>query len=154
MCPELTVIPPFSNADPDHDRRNEMSDADSSEAVNAALAALDLFMKSLNAHDEAGLQDSFNFPHARLASGNWRIWDNAADYTMQGFLDRVSADGWHHTEWDSREVVQAGPDKVHLKVQFSRWRADGTLIGRYPSLWIVTNQDGHWGVQGRSSWAA
>ena len=31
---------------------------------------------------------------------------------------------------------------------------DGSLIGRYPSLWIVTCQDGHWGVQGRSSWAA
>ena len=55
---------------------------------------------------------------------------------------------------DERRVVHASPDKVHLDVQFSRWRADGSLIGRYRSLWIVTARAGRWRVQARSSFAA
>ena len=47
-----------------------------------------------------------------------------------------------------------GGNKVHVAVQFSRWRRDGSLIGRYKSIDIVTNQDGRWGIQARSSFAA
>jgi hypothetical protein len=43
---------------------------------------------------------------------------------------------------------------VHLKVAFSRWRADGSLIGRFETIYIVTLQDGHWGIQARSSFAS
>ena len=50
-------------------------------------------------------------------------------------------------------MINATDDKVHLAVQFSRWRADGSLIGRYKSLWIVTLVDGKWGIQARSSFA-
>lgn len=50
--------------------------------------------------------------------------------------------------------MHAGPDKVHFDVQFTRYRADGTVIGAYKSLWIVTRIEGHWGVQARSSYAA
>ncbi len=51
-------------------------------------------------------------------------------------------------------MVHTGRDKVHLDVQLSRWRADGSLIGRYRSLWIVTARDDRWGVQARSSFAS
>jgi len=39
------------------------------------------------------------------------------------FLARASAD-WHHSEWDFRKVIAAGVAKVHLDVQFTRYRAD------------------------------
>ena len=51
------------------------------------------------------------------------------------------------------ELVDAGPNKVHFRVQFSRYRADGSLIGSYKSFYIVTLKDGRWAIQGRSSWA-
>ena len=38
-------------------------------------------------------------------------------------------------------MIDAGPEKVHFRVQFSRYRADGTPIGRYKSLYIVTFKD-------------
>jgi hypothetical protein len=50
-------------------------------------------------------------------------------------------------------VVQSFPDKVHVAVQFSRWRADGTRIGVYHALYVVTNQGGRFGIQCRSSTA-
>ena len=56
-------------------------------------------------------------------------------------------------DWDYVEVIDAGPDKVHFRVQFTRYRADGSAIGSYRSLYIVTLKEGRWAIQGRSSWA-
>ena len=53
------------------------------------------------------------------------------------FLARAGAD-WHHSEWDFRKVIAAGEAKVHLDVQFTRYRADNSVIGSFRSLWIVT----------------
>ncbi len=54
---------------------------------------------------------------------------------------------------DYRRAVQSCGDKVHFAVQFTRYRADGSVIGHYPSMWIVTLRDGRWGVEARSSFA-
>lgn len=122
------------------------------EAVAAAMATLDRFMAALNARDEAGLNESFNFPHVRIAGGKVRTFEKRGDYPLAYFLDRAGPD-WARSAWESREVLQASADKVHLRVAFSRFRADGSRIGTFPSLWIVTCVDGHWGVQARSSFA-
>jgi hypothetical protein len=127
--------------------------AEHQESVAAALAALDRFIAALNRRDEAGVNAALHFPHVRLASGAVRIWEAPGSYRIADFLGRAG-DGWHESRWDERLVVHAGADKVHLDVQFSRWRADGSLIGRYRSLWIVTARDGRWGVQARSSFAS
>jgi len=55
--------------------------------------------------------------------------------------------------WDYVELIDAGLNKVHFRVQFTRFREDGSSIGSYKSLYIVTLLNGRWGVQGRSSWA-
>jgi hypothetical protein len=50
-------------------------------------------------------------------------------------------------------VIQSFPDKVHVAVQFSRWRADGSRIGVYHALYVVTRQNERFGIQCRSSTA-
>src|SRR6266567_3547514 len=77
----------------------------------------------------------------------------AALAVLGDFLTRAGAD-WHHSEWDSREVIAAGPTKVHLDVQFTRYRIDNSVIGSFRSLWIVTARDGCWAVAARSGFAA
>jgi hypothetical protein len=52
-----------------------------------------------------------------------------------------------------RNVIAAGPAKVHLDVQFTRCRADNSAIGHFRSMWIVTQQGGRWAVAVRSSFA-
>jgi hypothetical protein len=122
------------------------------DSVDAALAVLDRFMAALNRRDEAALNDTLNFPHVRLASGTVRTWETAGTYRIADFLGRAG-DGWNESRWDERTVIHAGLDKVHFAVVFSRWRSDGSLIGRYQSIYVVTRVGGKWGIQARSSFA-
>jgi hypothetical protein len=120
-------------------------------AVGAALAVLDRFMAALNARDEPALLATLHFPHYRLAGGWMRVWDRPGAY-LGDFLARAGT-GWHHSAWDFRKVIAAGDTKVHLDVQFTRYRADNSVIGSFRSLWIVTKVDGRWVVAARSSFA-
>ena len=119
----------------------------------AALAVLDRFMTALNAGDQLALAATLHFPHYRLAQGRLQVWDRPEDYTLDGFRSRAGSD-WARSAWDFRTVTGAGPDKVHLDVQFTRYRADGSVLGRFRSLWVVACLDGRWGAQLRSSFAA
>lgn len=128
-------------------------DAPDEHAAQAAMVLLDRFMAALNARDQKALAATLHFPHHRLAGGRWTVWERPEDYTIEAFAARAG-DGWARSGWDFRRVVAAGAEKVHLDVQFARYRADGSVIGRFRSLWIVACLDGAWGVQGRSSFAS
>ena len=119
--------------------------------MDAALLVLDRFMAALNRGDEPGLLATLYFPHYRLAGGRMRVWEKPGAY-LGDFLARAGAD-WHHSAWDFRNVIAAGAAKVHLDVQFTRYRADNSAIGSFRSLWIVTRSGGRWAVAARSSFA-
>ena len=61
--------------------------------------------------------------------------------------------GWHHSVWTHRNIVQASSNKVHVDTQFTRYKTDGKVLGVYESLYVLTNEDGRWGVKLRSSYA-
>ena len=124
-----------------------------SDSLQAALAVLDAFMAALNRGDEAGVNATFHFPHVRLASGTVAIWQQPGDYKLKDFYGRAG-EGWARSRWEERTPVHVGPDKVHLAVEFSRWREDGSALSRHKSIYVVTRQDGRWGIQARSSFAA
>ena len=92
----------------------------------------------------------------RLASGAVRIWQDIDDgfpamrQAMAALRERA---GWDHSAWDRRRVIHAGETKVHLDVQFSRFRADGSTIGVYPAVYVVVVDAGEWRIQCRSSFA-
>lgn len=120
-------------------------------AVAAAMAVMDAHLAALNARDEAALAATLHFPHHRLASGRLQTWVTPETY-LADFYARAG-EGWSHTVWDRREVIAAAPDKVHLDVTFTRYRADGSALGQFRSLWIITEQDGRWAAALRSSFA-
>lgn len=117
------------------------------------MAAMDDYIDGLNRGDERAVNDACNFPHVRLAGGKVAVWQDRGDYKLADFVARAG-DGWHHSTWDERTPIHAGAEKVHLKVKFSRWRADGSLLSTFETIYIVTLQDGHWGIQARSSFAS
>lgn len=121
-------------------------------AVAAGMDVLDRFMAALNARDQAALLTTMHFPHYRLAGVTMRVWEQPDASYFAGFLARAGED-WHHTHWDFRRVIVAGPEKVHFDVQFTRYRADNSAIGSYRSLYIVTRRDGKWAIAIRSSFA-
>ena len=53
---------------------------------------------------------------------------------------------------DRIEAVQVGPGKAHLSMTVCRCRRDGSVYNTFETLWIATQQDGHWGIQFRSSY--
>lgn len=119
----------------------------------SALGALNAYMKAWNLRDMDGMNAAFHFPHVRIAGGRIHVMKGPESWA-EAFFDRfIEQTGWHYTLWDYRHAVQSKEDKVHFAVQFTRYRADDTVIGHYPSLWIVALIDGKWGVQARSSFA-
>lgn len=123
------------------------------DSVTAAMAVLDRFMAAFSASDEAGVRDTFNFPHVRFHGGKVTMFINPEDYNMGFFQGTADAKDWAKSVWDERSVINAGADKVHFDTKFSRLRADGSVIATYRSIYIVTKVAGKWGIQGRSSFA-
>lgn len=119
--------------------------------IAAAQGVLDAFMTAFNARDLKAYEATFNFPHIRFASNTIRTI-NPGDMRPEMFTTGSLAD-WDHSAWARRDVIHAGADKVHLDTRFTRYRKDGSVIGGFDSMYIVTRLNGHWGVQGRSSFA-
>lgn len=123
-------------------------------AVAGARAAMDGFMAAFNARDAEAIRSRwFHFPHVRFHSGKVTMMQGPEDYHNQVWNSTGQSAGWGRTEWDYVEAIDAGPEKVHFRVQFTRYRVDGGVLGTYRSLYIVILKDGRWGIQGRSSWA-
>lgn len=115
------------------------------------LKVLDDYMNTFNSKDAKAWQNTYQFPHYRLASGKMSVLESATlDSTV--FI-RLEQSGWHHSKWDHRNIIQGSNDKVHVDTRFSRFREDGSVIGQYESLYIVTKENGKWGVKFRSSYA-
>jgi hypothetical protein len=119
--------------------------------VAAAQDVLDAFMSAWNARDADGVRASFNFPHVRFASGQVRVL--TPEQVNKSMYAGAALTEWGRSAWRRREVIHAGADKVQFDTRFARYRPDGTLISAFDSIYIVTLQDGRWGIQGRSSYA-
>jgi hypothetical protein len=129
---------------------------DEQASIAAAREVMDGFNTAFNARDSQAIANRwFHFPHVRFHNGQVTIWQRPEDFvlTHHQTQERLVAAGWSRTEHDYVESVDAGPDKVHFRMQFTRYREDGSVIGSYRSFYIVTLLDGRWGIQGRSSWA-
>ena len=120
-------------------------------SIDAAMRCLDDFMAAFNARDIDAWQKTFNFPSIRLASGTLAIIDES--YHKPEMFGRGALAEWDHSAWDRREIIHAGADKVHIDTRFVRYRKDGSEIGGFDSIYVVTREDGHWGVKARSSFA-
>jgi hypothetical protein len=120
-------------------------------SIAAAQKVLDDFMTAFNARDIDAWQETFNFPSVRLASNTLVIID--ADYHKSDMFTRGALAEWDHSAWERRAVIHAGADKVHIDTRFTRYRKDGSVIGGFDSIYVITRENGHWGVKARSSFA-
>ena len=120
------------------------------------MAVTEQFLATFNAADVPAHAATLAYPHIRLASGQVRIWqtiDEGLAAMEQAIPVLRARTGWDHSEWDHRRVIHVGDGKVHLDVQFTRYRADRSVIGVYPAVYVVVEQDGSWLIQCRSSFA-
>jgi len=119
--------------------------------AEVAYAVVTQYIDGLNAKDAAAINDAFNFPHFRIgADGNVIHYADAGGDHLSNFQSLPGLEDWDHTLIDAMQAIFTTPTKVHLTLDFRRMRADGSEIGAYHSLYIVTRVDGHWGIQGGS----
>lgn len=125
-----------------------------SAAEAAALAVMDAFLAAFNARDEEAWAETLVYPHVRLASGTVAVYPDRAAFLDGMDLDAFAAStGWRRSNWDDMVIVQSSPDKVHVRVRFSRYDENDALLSTYDSLYILEPVAGRWGVRARSSFA-
>ena len=119
--------------------------------IAGAMRCLDDFMAAFNARDVQAFEATFNFPSVRLASNTLVILQKG--HHQPSMFETGPLSDWSHSAWERRDVIHTGPDKVHFDTRFTRYRADGSVIGGFNSIYVVTLENGHWGVKARSSYA-
>ena len=123
--------------------------------ADTAMEVVRRYFAAINAGDGDAVTETLNFPHFRIdwngAVTHYR--DDSADH-LGNFRRRTHADRWHKSVIDSMDVIYTIPTKAHVSLVFRRLREDGSVIGTYHSLYIITQIDGHWGIQGGSGGTA
>ena len=112
-----------------------------------ARAALEEYFRAWNAADNDAIATICNFPRLSLgANGQVVVRESPEDIAIDFDLLR-QAEGWDHSTLDLMETVHVSDDKVHFRIVFSRRRADGSPYRTAPGLYVITRQNGHWGLQ-------
>jgi hypothetical protein len=128
-----------------------VSNESEEEAIKTAIAYMDAFNEA-----DVTTTDSFiNFPYASVGEDGVLVVNEKAGtlWSPHYFADLRKRYGWSHSCWDSRTVIQSSGSKVHLMVTFSRYRADGSKIGTFTAIWVMTRQNNHWGIKMRSTFS-
>ena len=125
-----------------------------SDPLKSAMEAMDDYIAGLNHGDEQAVNDACNFPHVRLAGGKVVVWNNHGDYKLGDFVARAG-DGWHHSHLGRAHADPCrqgqGPSEGEVQPLDAR---TARCSAAFETIYIVTLQDGHWGIQARSSFAS
>ena len=127
--------------------------ANSDPAVEAAvMQVLKDFMDAVNRLDVVAIEQTFHFPHYRLASGRMTVLDRPGQRTVEQDRELLGPE-WDHSQWGRLRIIHSSSDKVHVDTLFTRYRNDGSIIRSFESLYVVTKEQGRWGIKLRSSMA-
>jgi hypothetical protein len=117
--------------------------------AHLGLQALDRYLETWNSRNAQTWATSLNFPHVRPGPGAFELFKTPAQYVASVNFEQTLATGWHHSEWTTRRVLQVGDDKVHIAGSWLRYTADDRPMVGTSVTYIVTNQNGRWGVLSR-----
>ena len=120
------------------------------DAEESARTALHTFFEAWNSADIDRVRATLNYPHVTFGpSGQLVVAQTAAEFRTD-FARLREVEGWDHSSLDSVTVTAASETKVHCETTLSRYHADGLSYGSARVLYIITDHDGHWGMQCRS----
>lgn len=122
--------------------------AESAEAELAAKAALSGFMNAWNSGNNEAVRATLNFPHITLAGSRMIVAHEPSEFTTD-FERMKEREGWVRSSFDSITVTSSAPGKVHCDVVYSRYGEDGTAYRTASVFYVMTEKDGHWGMQFR-----
>jgi hypothetical protein len=111
---------------------------------------LDIVNKNIDAWNRRDIDSrlsTLHFPQYRI-SGTGSLVEESEEVIgekwKQALEFAVKCEKWDHSEIDEAKVVHSSDDKVHLSLDFGRYRADGFRYASLKSFWIMTKKDGEW----------
>lgn len=128
--------------------------SDSSQTEEEVMEVLDAFMASFSASDPEAHTATYHFPHFRLAQGNMASWQTREDAinAHKFIFKNLPSTGWYRSEWIDRNIISISDSKAHVATRFRRLREDGSEIVTAESLYVLTKDNGRWGIKLRSSY--
>lgn len=120
------------------------------EAIAKSRACILTFTERFNDRDFVGMDAMLHFPHIILSGEKMEIW-NAPSRLPDDFFERLSSNsGWDSSVYERIAPVLVSPRKVHFLVEYSRRRADQSVITIHKNLWVVIHEQDRWGIKLRS----
>ena len=132
----LVLLSTTANAQPDQE--SEMD----------ARAALERFLEAWNSADNNTIQKTVNYPYVTHAPFGLVIANEPEQFTTD--FDGLKKQGWARSTFDKITSGQSSDQKVNFEVEYSRLNAAGEVISRGYMFYVVTNNEGHWGMQYRA----
>lgn len=128
-----------------------MDDENSNALEVAGHSALDRFIETFNTRNAEAWAASLSYPHVRVSprAGAGASSETAADYAAGVSYEAPDAMGWHHSAWDTKEILAVSPDKIHASAQWCRYDARGERILPNNVSYVITKVDEQWGIQAR-----
>lgn len=117
-------------------------------AKRDARESLEAFFAAWNDADNEGLRNHLNYPHFTLFNSRMIIAEQPEEFTVD-FVGMRANERWNRSTLDTFDVFAASDDKVHCEVVYSRYNTEGEKYRTGKVVYIVTNDDGHWGMQFR-----
>ena len=119
-------------------------------AYESAEAAYWGFFETFNAKSASGRAAAMSYPHLRVAATRVEpsIQQTAAEFEASASWEPFEQVGWAWTQPITPRVMHRSPDKVHFAGGWTRFRADGSEISQNRLLYIATEMEDGWGIQG------
>ena len=117
------------------------------ESETEARAALEEYFRAWNESDNDAIAAISNFHRVSVGVNGQIVVRNTVEEFVIDFDTLRAAERWDHSTLDLVDAAHVSADKVHFRVVTSRRYADGSPYRTNPGLYIITRQDGHWGLQ-------
>lgn len=131
---------------------DDLSESEREANSAAAVAAVERYLEAFNDRDEAAMTAALVFPHVRVGRGGVRVWKSAAEYVdgfdFDAFAERL---GWERSQAETMDAIQVGARGVNVAVRITRFGSGGARIHSFDTIYLVTENDGRWGIRAGSS---
>ncbi|MFT7652942.1 MAG: hypothetical protein ACI9ON_001615 [Limisphaerales bacterium] len=118
------------------------------EAERQAREVISNFFEAFNTENHTRLASLSHYPSVLLGDGGgMRVNNEPFEIDFDSLRKR---EDWKHSELDTMNSVFTLTDKVHMLVRFTRYNSSGEGYSQIDGLWILTKQNGKWGVSARS----
>lgn len=93
-----------------------------------------------------------HFPFVNFGGSSRVFLNKTPDDFSAGFNGMREQEGWASSsfDYDTLKIFMSSEDKVHLSLDFHRYKEDGDRYGTGNVFYVISKKDSRWGIQLRS----